>query len=99
MLINVGHPEGSDQLEQVLTRDAARGLPDVVRDPVEPTNTLLVGAATPRLGRALRAAAPLPPTLRPVAREAATGSSPACRGGDVYTDDRRRSSGWSTPRS
>ena len=42
VLINVGHPEGSDELERVLGRTMAAAFPSVRRYPIEPTNTLLV---------------------------------------------------------
>ncbi|MEA2193475.1 MAG: hypothetical protein QOI73_3596 [Solirubrobacteraceae bacterium] len=88
VLINVGHPEHSARLEQVLGATLRAEFPTVVRDPVEPTNTVLLattGAAT--AGR-LRAAAPaLATDLRPVALDAAARLAPGLRGGRVYTDD------------
>ena len=47
MIVNAGHPEGNDDLEQVLGRDHGRGFPTVLRDPIEPTNTLLLGTEAP----------------------------------------------------
>ncbi len=66
MIVNVGHPEGGDELERVLGRTMAAAFPRVLRYPIEPTNTLLVGgrgrvlggaAARQRRGAARRAAA------------------------------------------
>ena len=42
-IVNVGHPEGSDELERVLGRTMASVFGRVLRYPIEPTNTLLIG--------------------------------------------------------
>ena len=49
VVINVGHPAQSDQLEKVLsaTMRADFGTAGVWRDPAEPTNTMLVGTTAP----------------------------------------------------
>jgi spermidine synthase len=89
LVINVGHPEGSDQLEQVLTRTVADVFAHVRRDPLEPTNTLLVAAATePSRDNLLRAATRLPADLRPLALETARRLADPLEGGEVYTDDK-----------
>ncbi len=58
VIVNVGHPEGDDELERVLAATMrAGGLRDVLRDPAQSLNTQLVGS--PRLlgvGPLLRAA-------------------------------------------
>jgi spermidine synthase len=88
-IVNVGHPEGGEELERVLGRTMAEAFPRVLRYPIEETNTLLVGG-----GRGLSAArlrgnlAALPAALLPVAREAAGGLEPQLPGGEVYSDDR-----------
>ncbi|HEX2893767.1 MAG TPA: fused MFS/spermidine synthase [Marmoricola sp.] len=90
VVINVGHPEQSDQLEKVLsaTMRAEFGDANVWRDPAEPTNSMLVGStATDPAGRLRAAAAPLPTDLADVALATADRLSPALRGGRVYTDD------------
>ena len=88
-IVNVGHPEGSDELERVLGRTMAAAFGRVLRFPIEPTNTLLVGGdgnfSARRLGADVTA---LPGPLRPLAREAATGLAPRLPGGEVFTDDR-----------
>lgn len=43
VLVNVGHPERSPRLEQVLTRTMRTQFATVMRDPSEPTNTVLLG--------------------------------------------------------
>lgn len=91
VVINVGHPEQSDQLEKVLsaTMRAEFGDANVWRDPAEPTNSMLVGTtATDPAGRLRAAAAPLPTELAVVAVATADRLAPALRGGPVYTDDR-----------
>ncbi|HMJ95000.1 MAG TPA: fused MFS/spermidine synthase, partial [Thermoleophilaceae bacterium] len=89
LIVNVGHPEGEDALEKVLTATIRETLPHVMRDPIEKTNTLLVASATPLSAERLRSAAPgLPPALRPIALAAAGRLAAPLRGGDVYTDDK-----------
>ncbi len=89
VIVNVGHPEGSDELERVLGRTMAAVFPRVLRDPIEPTNTLLAAAEGP-LGpdRLRNAVASLPPPLRALAREGASRLAPRLPGGEVYSDDR-----------
>jgi predicted membrane-bound spermidine synthase len=88
LMVNVGLPDGSQDLERVLAATIrAAGFPTLLRDPVDPKNTLLVGSdATPSN---LRSAAPLlPAALRPLASTIARRLGPAPAGGAVYTDDR-----------
>jgi spermidine synthase len=88
-IVNVGHPEGGDELERVLGRTMAAAYPQVERYPIEATNTLLVaGADGFSAARLRRSAGRLPADLRPLAREAADALAPRLRGGEVYTDDR-----------
>jgi spermidine synthase len=89
VLINVGHPEGEPELEQVLSATMGAVFPHVRRDALEPTNTLLVAAATPPTRESLlRAVLTLPADLQPLAAAAAGRLDPALTGGEVYTDDR-----------
>jgi spermidine synthase len=89
VVINVGHPEGEEQLEKVLAATMGEAFPHVLRDPVEPTNTQLVASTSPMSAGRLRGAAPLmPPALRPLATELAGRLRPPLPGGDVYTDDK-----------
>jgi hypothetical protein len=61
----------------------------VLRHPIEPTNTLLVGSEAPISAIRLRAtAASLPTELRGTAAEAVASLEPRLPGGEVYTDDR-----------
>ena len=90
VVVNVGHPEDSDQLEKVLSATIGDVFAHVMRDPLEPTNTLLVASAEPPSRENLvRAAEQLPADLRPLALETAGRLSSPLRGGEVYTDDPR----------
>jgi spermidine synthase len=89
VIVNAGHPEGNTDLEEVLGRTMAEVFPTVIRDPIESTNTLLLGTEAPASGALLRDAVPrLPRGLRPVARQSAARITPRLEGGSVYTDDR-----------
>jgi hypothetical protein len=89
VIVNVGHPEGGEELERVLGRTMAAAFPTVLRYPIEPTNTLLVaGEGALSAARLRGSAAALPRPLRPLAREAAAALAPRLPGGEVYTDDR-----------
>lgn len=85
-MVNVGHPEGSDRLEQVLSATMRSVFAHVARDPSQPINTILLASDAPLSGRATRALAP--PGLGRLAGAAALRLAPALRGGEVYTDDR-----------
>ena len=90
VIVNAGHPEGNDDLEKVLGRTMAAAFPTVLRDPVEPTNTLLLGSEAPASATtACAAAAGELPDGAAGRRGAAESrrSSPRLPGGEVYTDD------------
>jgi spermidine synthase len=86
LFINVGHPRASDRLEKVLTATVGSVFAHVARDPVKPTNTILMASAEPFSRERLRTAA-LPADLRPLAVAAAARFADPLPGGDVYTDD------------
>ena len=89
LIVNAGHPERQDDLEKVLTATIRKELPHVARDPVEPTNTLLVASEAPLAPRRLRRVAPrLRRQLREVAMSALDRVEGPLGGGRVYTDDR-----------
>jgi spermidine synthase len=89
VIINVGHPEGSDRLEQVLTATMGAAFPHVVRDAVTDTNTLLMGSTVaPSRARLEAAAERMPPELRTVALADARRIEAPLTGGTVYTDDK-----------
>src|SRR3954471_14270543 len=90
VIVNVGHPEESGRLEQVLGATLRSVFGHVARDPSEAVNTQLVAADVPVGGARLRAAADggaVPDPLHEVAEAAAARMAPALRGGRVYTDD------------
>jgi spermidine synthase len=89
LIVNAGHPRGQDDLEKVLAATIAEVFPEVLRDPIEPTNTLIVASRSPLSAERLRAALPtLPGGLRATGLAAARRVEPPLPGGEVYTDDR-----------
>jgi hypothetical protein len=89
LVVNAGHPEGQDDLEKVLTATIREVFPNVLRDPIEDTNTLLVASEAPLSAERLReAAGDMPDGLRGTALAAAARLAPPLRGGAVYTDDK-----------
>jgi spermidine synthase len=89
VIVNVGHPSGNDDLEQVVGATLADVFPTVLRDPSEDTNTQLLASDAPaRPARLARAAANLPGGLRVLAQATAARLGPRLAGGSVYTDDR-----------
>jgi spermidine synthase len=89
VVVNAGHPEGNDDLEKVLSATMAEAFPTVLRDPIEPTNTLLIGSTAPASAENLeRASRDFPPELRSLALIEAARIGPRLAGGAVYTDDR-----------
>ena len=89
LIVNVGHPEGQDGLEKVLSATISEVFPHLMRDPIEDTNTLLVASRTPLSADRLLSAVPgLPLALRPIAVAAAGRLERPLEGGDIYTDDK-----------
>jgi hypothetical protein len=89
VIVNAGHPEGQEELERVLAATMGTAFPHVARDPITPTNTLLVASERPVSARRLAAsAADLPEGLRALALETSARLGPPLPGGEVYTDDR-----------
>ena len=89
VMVNVGHPEGQDELEKVLSATMGDVFAHVGRDPVDPTNTVVVASDGPISSDTLRAArSRFPAAVDPLVGEAAARLAPALEGGDVYTDDK-----------
>jgi predicted membrane-bound spermidine synthase len=89
VIVNVGHPEGSEELERVLGRTMEAAGLRVLRDPIEPTNTLLVAGEGALSAAWLRRAVPrLPSELQPLGLATAARLAPRLPGGEVYSDDR-----------
>jgi spermidine synthase len=87
VIVNIGHPAESRDLERVLGATMRAEFPVVARDEVEDTNTLGVGSTAPLSTARLRTAR-VPASLRGLADRAAGRLRPALPGGTVYTDDR-----------
>jgi spermidine synthase len=89
VVVNVGHPEGNDDLETAIGRTMAEVFATVLRDPIDDTNTLLAAGDAPASAGALRARIDLlPPGLRRLAAAQAARTGVRLSGGTVYTDDR-----------
>jgi predicted membrane-bound spermidine synthase len=88
VLVNIGHPERSHALEEVLTTTMADVFSTVVRDPSQTVNTIAMAGDGQISPAALRAAIPdLHRDLQPVAAATAARLAPRLPGGRVYTDD------------
>jgi spermidine synthase len=89
VVVNVGHPEGNDDLEQVIGRTMAESFAHVTRDPVEAANTLMLGSqAEASSDHLLAALGTLPAEIRNLGVAASYRIGPRLPGGEVYTDDR-----------
>jgi spermidine synthase len=89
VVVNVGHPDGSDELETVIGRTMAEVFASVARDPLDSTNTLLAGSEAPiSPDRLASASGELPGALEDLAQEQSRRLEPRLPGGTVYTDDR-----------
>ena len=87
-IVNVGHPEGSTELERVIGRTMAEAFPVVLRDPIEDENTLMIGGGAGSGTHLSEMAEGLAPELRRIARVEAGRLEPPLAGSEVYTDDR-----------
>jgi predicted O-methyltransferase YrrM len=88
-IVNAGHPEGSTQLEEMLTAGLRTAFAHVARDPITEFNTLLIaGDRPPDAKRIAAAAEQADPRLRPVLADTAARLGPALDGGPVFTDDK-----------
>jgi spermidine synthase len=89
VIVNVGHPEGNDDLERAIGATMADVFPTVLRDPIEDANTLLLGTTgDASMERELAAVGTLPEDLRNLAIAEGDRIEPRLPGGDVWTDDR-----------
>ncbi len=88
LVINVGHPVTSSTLEKALSATLRAVFTSVWRDPVTPTNTLLIAGGNVSPARLSNAARSLPVALAPIADATAARLAPALSGGTLLTDDR-----------
>jgi spermidine synthase len=88
--INVGHPAQSENLEKVLTATlgASFGRNRVLRDPVDDTNTMLLGVTSDTDPAQQLREAHAPADMQTVADTTADRLEGGLSGGTVYTDDR-----------
>ncbi len=88
--MNVGHPPQSDKLEKVLsaTLRESFGADRVFRDPVDDTNTMLLGTTSDADPADQLRAADVPGEVRTVSDQTADRLATGLTGGNVYTDDR-----------
>jgi spermidine synthase len=87
VIVNVGHPSDSDKLERALSATLRAVFPHVARDPITPSNSLVMASGDALDGTLLRAA-PVAGVLRPLSWTQGGRLAPALRGGRVFTDDR-----------
>jgi spermidine synthase len=85
VIINVGHPRGSDTLEKALSATLRKVFKHVARNPIVATNTMLIASDSP-ISQAAMEQAPLHVDLEPLAHSQTV--APALPGGTVFTDDR-----------
>jgi spermidine synthase len=89
VVVNVGHPSGQDALERALSATLMAVFGHVARDPIEPTNTLLLASQAPITGGAINQnLASLPAGLRALASRESQNVGAPLAGGPIYTDDR-----------
>ena len=89
LIVNIGHPEGDEELEKVAAATLRRVFPYVMRDETEDTNTLLIASERrPSALRLSRAAQEMPVELGQVGAQVAAQLEPPLEGGESYTDDR-----------
>ncbi len=88
IVVNVGHPEGSQKLAGVLAATIGTSFEHVWIDRTRPTNTMLVASDAPIEPSKLIAAVADEPELTATARREASRLERAPLGGPVYSDDR-----------
>ena len=89
VVVNAGHPEGNDDLEKVLGRTMSEAFPNVMRDPIEPTNTLLVASeAELSAENIVKGTKDLPTEVANLGATEASRFDELLEGGEVYSDDR-----------
>ena len=89
VVVNVGHPEGNDDLEKVIGRTMAESFATVIRDPIEDANTLLLGTQGEASDtKMLSMINEIPDALANITVATSSRIGPRLSGGEVYTDDR-----------
>jgi spermidine synthase len=89
VVLNVGHPPGQDNLEQVLSATLGTAFDHVRRWPLEDENTLLIASDVEPSPERLRLAQPgVDDELDALTERAAAELDEPLTGGSVYTDDK-----------
>lgn len=89
LIVNVGHLPGSDALEKVVSATLGSVFPYEMRDPLSPTNSLVIASpARVSSARILARHALVAPDLQGLDGSVAGRVEPALGGGSVFTDDR-----------
>ena len=88
MIINIGHPRDSHELEKALSATLGAVFAHVVARPDPPLNSLVIASDSPAQPSEAVREAPLPAICRPLAAQSAGRIENALRGGTVFTDDR-----------
>lgn len=88
VIVNVGHPIGSDKLVRVLAAAMRRSFAHVWMSPTRPTNTQLLASDSPIDPAELTRAATRIPGLSQTAEHEAERLTQAPTGGQVFSDDR-----------
>jgi hypothetical protein len=88
VIVNAGHPEGSRELEKVLTAGVKSAFPHLLSFDITEISTLIIAADTPPSGeRVLRQMANVDPEARSLFARTARGLRPPIVGEKAYTDD------------
>ena len=87
VIINVGHPRDSQELEKALSATLGKVFAHVARDPIQNLNSLVIASDSPLSGEAVREA-PLPTGLSALAAQSAGRMADALPGGTAFTDDK-----------
>jgi hypothetical protein len=87
VIVNIGHPRDSQELERSLSATMGAVFTNVARDPIQSLNSLVIASDAPLTAGALRDAR-LPDELEPLAMQSAARLGSPLTGGRVFTDDR-----------
>ena len=87
MIINIGHPRDSQELEKALSATLGEVFDHVAREPIQSLNSLVIASDSQLSAEALREA-PVAQELQPLAAQCAGRLADALPGGRVFTDDK-----------
>ena len=87
VIINIGHPRDSNELEKALSATLGEVFANVAREPIQSLNSLVIASDSQLSAEALREA-PVAQELKPLAAQASGRLADALPGGRVFTDDK-----------